>query len=282
MSITSRGNYVLIPLSIIPSIYYVPPLGMPIFTTSVDTSMLSLNVYSINSLLGGKYSINTSMPLSNVAFIQCKNPLNTNITQCLESGSVRMLSWWLEYFDPRTGVAVVWLNATGDIYMLVSNGDTPPYNVLNNTYCQLPYCYPIGGDSNIIYSSFNAPYNNAPQFINYYTQQSLSQSQCYSSSNGMYSGTNYLVKIKTSGGTANGQSLNSPTTAYCSLPVPVDINGNNTAGITTYLISQLLTSIPGTNLTLGFSNVYVELGVCFVNGTCINNYVGRWRGLHSQ
>ncbi|GAB6947014.1 hypothetical protein JCM16161A_11440 [Vulcanisaeta sp. JCM 16161] len=274
-SIVNRGRYVLVPLSIIPSIYYAPPLGMPIFVTSTSASMLSLNIYAINSLLGSSYSINTSVPLSNVAFIQCKNPLETNITQCLESGNVRMLSWWLEYFDPRTGVAVVWLNATGNVYMLVSNGSTP-FNVLSNSYCQYPYCYPIGGVSNIMYSSFNAPYNNEPQFINYYTQQSLSQ--CYSSSNGMYSGTNYLVKIKTSGGTASGQSLNSPTTASCTLPVPAGISNNNVVGINAYLIGQLLTSIPGTNFTFGFGNVEVELNVCFINGTCINDYSGTMAG----
>ncbi len=271
-SIVNRGNYVLVPLSIIPSVYYVPPLGMPIFMTSTSASMLSLNIYTINSLLGGSYSINTSVPLSNVAFIQCKNPLNTNITQCIESNNVRMLNWWLEYFDPRTGVAVVWLNATGNVYMLVSNGSTP-YNVLSNSSCQYPYCYPIGGVSNIMYSSFNAPpYNNEPQFINYYTQQSLSQ--CYSISNGMYSGSNYLVKIKTSGGTASGQSLNAPTTASCTLPVSIS---SNVGGINAYLIGQLMTPIPGTNFTLGFKNIKAELWICFVNDTC-KSYTGSLAG----
>ncbi len=267
-SVVNRGNYALVPLSIIPSVYYAPPLGMPIFVTSTSASMLSLNIYAINSLLGGSYSINTSAPLSNVAFIQCKNPLETNITQCLESGNVRMLSWWLEFFDPRTGVAVVWLNATGNVYMLVSNGSTP-FNVLSNSYCQYPYCYPIGGVSNIMYSSFTAPYNNEPQFMNYYTQQSLSQ--CYSSGNGMYSGSNYLVKILTSGGTASGQSLNAPTTASCTLPVSIS---SNVGGINAYLIGQLMTSIPGTNFTLGFNNVNVELNICFINNTCVNDYTG--------
>lgn len=272
VSVMNYGNYVLIPLSIIPKVYYAPPLGMPIFMTSMSVSMLSLNVYTINSILGGKYSINITMPLSNVAFIQCKNLFSTNITQCIKSGNVRMINWWLESFDPRTGVAVVWLNATGNVYMLVSNGSIP-YNVLSNSYCQYPYCYPIGGVSNIMYSSFNAPYNNEPQFINYYTQQALSQ--CYSSSNGMYGGSNYLVMIKTSGGTASGQSLNAPTTVSCTLPVSVN---DNVGGINAYLIGQLLTSIPGTSFTLGFSNVEVELGVCFVNGTCINDYTGSVAG----
>ncbi len=235
VSVMNYGNYVLIPpLSIIPKVYYAPPLGMPIFMTSTSVSMLSLNVYTINSILGGKYLINITVPLSNVAFIQCKNLFSMNITQCIRSGNVRMINWWLESFDPRTGVAVVWLNATGNVYMLVSNGSTPPYNVLSNSYCQYPYCYPIGGVSNIMYSSFNAPpYNNEPQFINYYTQQALSQ--CYSSSNGMYGGSNYLVMIKTSGGTASGQSLNAPTTASCTLPVSVN---DNVGGINAYLIGQ--------------------------------------------
>ncbi len=39
-----------------------------------------------------------------------------------------------------------------------------------------------------------------------------------------------------------------------------------------------MTSIPGTSFTLGFSNVEVELGVCFVNGTCINDYTGSVAG----
>ena len=273
-SVLRSGNYALIPMSVIPSIYYAPPIGMPIPLTSTNTSMLSINVYTLNLMLGNGYQINTTLPLSNVAFIQCTNPLETNITQCIESGNVRILSWWLEYFDPRTGVAVVWVNATGNIYMLVSNGSTP-FNVLKNTYCQYPYCYPIGGISNIMYSTLNAPYNNEPQFMNYYTQQLLSQYQCYSASNGMYSGSDYLVEIKTSGGTASGQSLNAPTTSSCTLPVSIS---NNVGGINAYLIGQVLTSIPGTTFTLGFSNVNVKLNVCFINGTCINNYSGSIAG----
>ncbi len=273
-SIINYGNYTLVPLSIIPSIYYAPPLGIPIPMTSTSVSMLSINIYTINPLLGSGYSINTGVPLSNVAFIQCKNPLEENITQCIKNGNVRMLNWWLEYFDPRTGVAIIWLNTTGNVYMLVSNSSTP-YNVLSNSYCRSSYCYPIGGVSNLMGSSLNTLYNNAPQFINYYTQQLLSQ--CYSSNNGMYSGSNYLAEIMTSGGVVSGQRLNSPTTAICSLPVGISIN-NVAGGVNAYLIGQSLVSIPGTTFTFGFSNVEVELSVCFVNNTCVSDYAGSMAG----
>ncbi|WP_243677911.1 hypothetical protein [Vulcanisaeta distributa] len=40
-----------------------------------------------------------------------------------------------------------------------------------------------------------------------------------------------------------------------------------------------MTSIPDTNFTLGFNNVNVELNICFINNTCVNDYTGSIAGV---
>jgi hypothetical protein len=245
-SIVSGGEYALLPITVVTNWNTASLIPYP--TTDPRVSELVLNVYLLNELLttfGYKYQINTALPLSNVAFIQCANPSITNITECIETGQARMLRWWLTYFDPRTGTAVVWVNATGNIYMEVSSNSSLPYNVLTSSYCSKPYCYDqgLGGYSYLMLSTYKEPYVLAPSFtdVNYITNASLS---CTS---GAYFSNNYLVKLKTNG--LIQYSL-PPSTVSCtaSLSLPSEF-----FGYSFYAIGQLITAIPNSTVTYSVS-----------------------------
>jgi len=243
-SMLSGGEYVLLPITVV--VNWNTNSLIPYPTTDPSVSELTLNVYLLNELLtafGYKYQINTALPLSNVAFIQCANQSITNITECIESGQAVMLRWWLTYFDARTGTAVVWVNATGNIYMEVSSNSSLPYDVLTSSYCQEPYCYDqgLGGFSYLMLNAYEEPYALAPRFtdVNYITNTSLS---C---SSGAFFSNNYLVKLKT-----NGQYYGLPSTVSCtaSLNFP-----SEPFGYSVYAIGQLITAIPGSTVTYSVS-----------------------------
>jgi hypothetical protein len=243
-SIVGGGEYVLLPITVVVNWKTAPPIQVPYPTTDPRISELTLNVYLLNELLtvfgyNYKYQINTALPLSNVAFIQCANQSITNITECIESGQAVMLRWWLTYFDARTGTAVVWVNATGNIYMEVSSNSSLPYNVLTSSYCSEPYCYDqgLGGFSYLMLNTYKEPYVLAPSFrdVNYTTSKSLS---CTS---GAYFSNNYLVKLKT-----NGLYYNLPSTVFCIVNLNLP---NETFGYSVYAIGQLITAIPGSTVT---------------------------------
>ena len=239
-SIVSGGEYVLLPITVV--VNWNTNSLIPYPTTDPRVSELTLNVYLLNELLtvfGYKYQINTALPLSNVAFIRCANQSITNITECIESGQAVMLRWWLTYFDARTGTAVVWVNATGNIYMEVSSNSSLPYDILTSSYCQEPYCNDqgLGGFSYLMLNAYEEPYALAPSFtdVNYITNTSLS---C---SSGAFFSNNYLVKLKT-----NGQYYGLPSTVSCtaSLNFP-----SKPFGYSVYAIGQLITAIPGSTVT---------------------------------
>ncbi|PLC67720.1 hypothetical protein B7L70_07115 [Vulcanisaeta sp. EB80] len=263
-SIVSGGEYALLPITVVVNWKTASPIQVPYPTTDPRVSELTLNVYLLNELLtafGYKYQINTALPLSNVAFIQCANQSITNITECIESGQAVMLRWWLTYFDARTGTAVVWVNATGNIYMEVSSNSSLPYDVLTNSYCQEPYCYDqgLGGYSYLMLNAYEEPYALAPSFtdVNYTTRTSLSCLSCISDAvctrqdlNGAYHfSNNYLVKLKTNNLTQYGLP---PPTVSCnaSLKLP-----SEPFGYSVYAIGQLITAIPGSTVTY---NVTIE------------------------
>jgi hypothetical protein len=154
-----------------------------------------------------------------------------------------MLRWWLTYFDARTGTAVVWVNATGNIYMEVSSNSSLPYDVLTSSYCSEPYCYDqgLGGYSNLTLNAYKEPYTLKPSFtdVKYITNASLSS--C--TGGAYYFSNNYLVKLETNGLTQYGLP---PSTVSCtaSLNLP-----NETFGYSFYAIGQLITAIPGSTVT---------------------------------
>ena len=245
-SIVGGGEYVLLPITVVVNWKTAPPIQVPYPTTDPRISELTLNVYLLNELLtafGYKYQINTALPLSNVAFIQCANQSITNITECIESGQAVMLRWWLTYFDGRTGTAVVWVNATGNIYMEVSSNSSLPYDVLTNSYCSEPYCYDkgLGGFSYLMLNTYKEPYALTPSFtdVNYTTSKSLS---C---TGDVYSSNNYLVKLKTNGLTQPPYSL-PPSTASCTARLKLPSEPFN---YSVYAIGQLITAIPGSTVT---------------------------------
>jgi hypothetical protein len=245
-SIVSGGEYALLPITVV--VNWNTNSLIPYPTTDPRISELVLNVYLLNELLttfGYKYQINTTLPLSNVAFIQCANRSITNITECIESGQARMLRWWLTYFDPRTGTAVVWVNATGNIYMEVSSNSSLPYDILTSSYCQEPYCNDqgLGGYSYLMLSVYKEPYALAPSFtdVNYITNTSLSCSNNYGNSYGAFFGNNYLVKLKT-----NGQYYGLPSTVSCTASLSTS---SEFFGYSFYAIGQLITAIPGSTVT---------------------------------
>ncbi|WP_148224764.1 hypothetical protein [Vulcanisaeta moutnovskia] len=258
-SIVKGSKYVLIPITTVPMWNYSSPIPIPL--TDIHVSELTLNVYLLNFLLSTvspNYFINTTLPLSNVAFIQCANQsLMSNITACIESRQVRMLRWWVTYFDPRTGTAVVWVNATGNMYIVVSANGTLPYNVISGTYCSEPYCFDmgLGGLSNLMNTVYGASYNNEPQFINYVNSNVLS---C-SISNGVKYGSNYLVELLT-----NGIYYNVPSSVGCSATVNAPYEPY---GYHVYMIGQLITAIPDSFLELTFNNIEVEPYIVYPNGT---------------
>jgi hypothetical protein len=245
-SIVSGGAYVLLPITVV--VNWNTNSLIPYPTTDPRVSELVLNVYLLNELLtafGYKYQINTVLPLSNVAFIRCANQSITNITKCIETGQAVMLRWWLTYFDARTGTAVVWVNATGNIYMEVSSNSSLPYDILTSSYCSEPYCYDqgLGGYSYLMLNTYKEPYALAPSFtdVNYVTNSSLSCFNNYGNSYGAFFGNNYLVRLET-----NGLYYNLPSTVFCiaNLNLP-----NETFGYSVYAIGQLITAIPGSTVT---------------------------------
>jgi hypothetical protein len=249
-SIVSGGAYVLLPITVV--VNWNTASLIPYPTTDPRVSELTLNVYLLNELLtvfGYKYQINTALPLSNVAFIQCANQSITNITECIESGQAVMLRWWLTYFDARTGTAVVWVNATGNIYMEVSSNSSLPYDILTSSYCQEPYCNDqgLGGYSYLMLSVYKEPYALAPSFtdVNYITNTSLSCSNNYGNSYGAFFGNNYLVKLKT-----NGQYYGLPSTVSCTASLSTS---NEFFGYSFYAIGQLITAIPESTVTYSVS-----------------------------
>jgi len=247
-SIVSGGEYALLPITVVVNWNTAQLIQVPYPTTDPRVSELTLNVYLLNELLtvfGYKYQINTTLPLSNVAFIQCANQSITNITKCIETGQARMLRWWLTYFDARTGTAVVWVNATGNIYMEVSSNSSLPYDILTSSYCSEPYCYDqgLGGYSYLMLNAYEEPYALAPSFIdvNYITNTSLSCSNNYGNSYGAFFGNNYLVKLKT-----NGQYYGLPSTVSCTASLSTS---NEFFGYSFYAIGQLITAIPESTVT---------------------------------
>jgi len=249
-SIVSGGAYVLLPITVV--VNWNTNSLIPYPTTDPRVSELVLNVYLLNELLttfGYKYQINTALPLSNVAFIQCANPSITNITECIESGQARMLRWWLTYFDPRTSTAVVWVNATGNIYMEVSSNSSLPYDILTSSYCSEPYCYDqgLGGYSYLMLNTYKEPYALVPSFtdVNYVTNSSLSCFNNYGNSYGAFFGNNYLVRLKT-----NGQYYGLPSTVSCTASLSTS---NEFFGYSLYAIGQLITAIPESTVTYSVS-----------------------------
>jgi len=260
-SIVSGGVYVLLPITVV--VNWNTNSLIPYPTTDPRVSELVLNVYLLNELLtvfGYKYQINTALPLSNVAFIQCANQSITNITECIESGQARMLRWWLTYFDARTGTAVVWVNATGNIYMEVSSNSSLPYDVLTSSYCSEPYCYDqgLGGYSYLMLNAYEEPYALAPSFrdVNYATN--LRCINNYGNNYGAFFSNNYLVKLKTNGLTQYGLP---PSTVSCnaSLKLP-----SEPFGYSVYAIGQLITAIPNSTVTY---NVTIEAVPYNLTGT---------------
>jgi hypothetical protein len=175
-----------------------------------------------------------------------------------------MLRWWLTYFDPRTGTAVVWVNATGNIYMEVSSNSSLPYDILTSSYCQEPYCNDqgLGGYSYLMLSVYKEPYALAPSFtdVNYITNASLSCSNNYDNSYGAFFGNNYLVKLKT-----NGQYYGLPSTVSCTANLSTS---NEFFGYSFYAIGQLITAIPDSTVTYSVVVKAVPYGL---NGTQVIN-----------
>jgi len=272
-SIVSGGEYALLPITVVVNWKTASPIQVPYPTTDPRVSELTLNVYLLNELLttfGYKYQINTTLPLSNVAFIQCTNQSITNITKCIESGQAVMLRWWLTYFDPRTGTAVVWVNATGNMYMEVSSNSSLPYDVLTSSYCQEPYCYDqgLGGFSKLMLNAYEEPYALAPSFtdVNYTTSKSLScTGDAYSSNN-----NNYLVKLKTNGLTQPQYSL-PPSTVSCTARLKLPSESFN---YSVYAIGQLITAIPNSTVTYSvvvnatpYALKLTQSGIKVINGS---------------
>lgn len=250
-SIVSGGAYVLLPITVV--INWNTNSLIPYPTTDPRVSELVLNVYLLNELLtvfGYKYQINTALPLSNVAFIQCANQSITNITECIESGQARMLRWWLTYFDPRTGTAVVWVNATGNIYMEVSSNSSLPYDILTSSYCSEPYCYDqgLGGFSYLMLNAYKEPYALAPSFtdVNYTTN--LRCINNYGNNYGAFFSNNYLVELKTNGLYYGlpGKYISLPSTVSCTASLSTS---NEFFGYSFYAIGQLITAIPDSTVT---------------------------------
>ncbi|WP_143701228.1 hypothetical protein [Vulcanisaeta thermophila] len=222
---TQTSNYVALPIDLVQEwLGYIP-------MTSPGQSRIVINLYTINELLPTGYTINTTAPMSNIAFEQC------------QGGNCKLINWWLESFDPRTGVAVVWLNTTGVVNMIISRNPTYPYNPITNQYCTQPYCYPVGGVSNFMSSTYNLNLNNKPGFLNYTTQLTC---------NGQpQSLPTQLITNAYSG----------PLTSTCTY-TPGNKVYNNYYGFTTYMIGQLINAIPESSVSLMLSNGAATLYSC--------------------
>ena len=266
LSVVRESNYVLLPINVVPSSYY-SKLGL-ITLTSPTTALLQLNIYSLNSMLPTGYSINTTFPLANLAFIQCVNPsLLLNITACIKQGQARLLSWQLQSFDNRTGAASIWINGTGTIYAIIPSNQNKPLNPLNNAICGEPYCLPIGGISNLMVNASNqAKYANDPGFLN----QAIPNMEC---SNTNPSGVNQqqnFITIRTSPYYVQNYAgalvtLNAPSSVSCEFRTSYNVNSSY--GVSVYLDGQLAIAVPYSNFSVTLKNLQVNLFICFSNKT---------------
>ncbi|MGC8596829.1 MAG: hypothetical protein ACP5NY_02810 [Thermocladium sp.] len=266
LSVVKENNYVLLPINIVPNSYY-SRLGL-ITLTSPTTALLQLNIYSLNSMIPMGYRINTTLPLANLAFIQCINPsLLLNITACIKQGQARLLSWQLQSFDNRTGAASIWINGTGVIYAVIPSNQNKPFNPLNNTVCRESYCLPIGGLSNLMAVVTNqAKYANDPNFLN----QAIPNIKCLTTNpNGVNQEQNSIA-ISTSVYYVNEYNgalttLNAPPSVSCMFRTSYNVNSSY--GVNTYLDGQLVIAVPYSSFSVTLKNLQANLFICYSNKT---------------
>jgi hypothetical protein len=214
---TETPYYVGIPIQIIP-------------TGAGGYAELTLNLKVMNWLLPLGYSINTSLPLSNVFFA---------------TSNGKPVYWWVQSYDPNTGNAVIWFMTTSTrLMMYVSRNGTYPYNPLTNQYCTTPYCPPYGG-------------------LSTFEIRSLGASQSLNNGGSVFSGSSATYYGFTSQNTeCSGASPSTPlilatpegSSASCQLDTELTITSPLVLGFLTKFVS----AIPGSTLTLSM-NIIVNV-----------------------
>jgi hypothetical protein len=217
MTSTETPYYVKIPIQIAP-------------TGAGYYAELTLNLKVLNWLLPPGYSINTSLPLSNVFFA---------------TSNGKPVYWWVQSYDPNTGNAIIWFNTTSTtIVMYVSRNGTYPYNPLTNQYCTTPYCPPYGG-------------------LSTFEIRSLCASQSLNNGGSVFSGPSATYYGFTSQNTeCSGASPSTPlilttpegSSASCQLDTELTITSPLVLGFLTKFVS----AIPGSTLTLSM-NIIVNV-----------------------
>ncbi len=200
---------------------------IPLLLGGAGYANIQLNIKQLNEELPIGYSINTSIPMANIL-------MATGGTATKPSEPV---NWWVESYNPSTGIADVWIYTTNKSVMLyVSSNPNKPYDPINISFVD-PLDYPNGGLSN-----FTASIYKAQEFAS-----------GYKFFGGLYG--NGTISYLSSNPNANCQSCNYIINSD-SFP-HINLQGNS---ISMYYIGQLMTVVPGSNVSIT-ANIGVAINV---------------------